>query len=144
MSGGAGNIESLIRALERVSHDVRFVCAYPYGSRARADAGSSSDWDVAIFVGERGVPARSRIELDLAGRLEELSGARPIDVRIVDEAPLLVRGRILTEGILLHSIDEKERVRIERDTRTRHFDFKPVAERSFREYVESVAGRERP
>ena len=141
MVGEDARTQPLARALAAVSDEKRFACAYLYGSRATGRAGPSSDWDVAIFLG-RNANHRTRFELDLAGRLEELSGVRPIDVRVVDDAPLMVRGRILTEGILLYSGNEDERVRIERDTRIRYFDFKPVAERSFEEYLESTAGDE--
>ena len=52
-----------------------------------------------------------------------------IDVRIINEAPLLVRGHILQEGILVYEGDHQARVNFEVATLGRYFDYAPIAKR---------------
>ena len=52
-----------------------------------------------------------------------------IDVRIINEAPLLVRGHILQEGVLVYEGDHQARVNFEVATLGRYFDYAPIAKR---------------
>ncbi|HUP01014.1 MAG TPA: hypothetical protein VM737_05770 [Gemmatimonadota bacterium] len=54
--------------------------------------------------------------------------ARPdfhLEVRDLEDLPLVVRGRVLTEGALIGSNDESRRVSFETRTRLQYFDFLP-------------------
>jgi hypothetical protein len=50
-----------------------------------------------------------------------------VDVRLVNEAPLLVQGAVVTEGVLLYARREQERLAYETSTRSRYFDYLPDA-----------------
>ncbi|MGC9522299.1 MAG: hypothetical protein ACP5HG_10535 [Anaerolineae bacterium] len=45
---------------------------------------------------------------------------------MINEAPLIFRGRVVTEGILLYASDEEARIDFEVKTRLRYFDYLPV------------------
>jgi len=119
-----------------VGAPVRF--AYLYGSVARGDAHPGSDVDIAVMF-DRSVPAEERLRQELALGLTfdaELGGKRA-DVRDLATMPLILRGRVVTEGALLFSRDEKGRVAFEVATRNEYFDFLPV----YRAYQEESLAR---
>ena len=66
-----------------------------------------------------------RIQLDLTDQADIFKA----DVRIINDAPLVLRGRVVTEGVLVYVRDEVERVEFETATRTRYFDYLPVHKR---------------
>ncbi len=104
--------------------------AYVYGSLVRGVATPFSDVDIALVLGERLPPyERLVLELTIAGEIEDTLGVRPVDVRVINEAPLVVRGRVVQEGILLYERDHLRRVVFEVQTRKQYFDFAPVARR---------------
>jgi hypothetical protein len=119
-----------------VAAPVRF--AYLYGSVARGDAHPGSDVDIAVMF-DRSVPAEERLRQELALGLmfdAELGGKRA-DVRDLATMPLILRGRVVTEGAVLFSRDEKGRVAFEVATRNEYFDFLPV----YRAYQEESLAR---
>jgi len=119
-----------------VAAPVRF--AYLYGSVARGDAHPGSDVDIAVMF-DRSVPAEERLRQELALELmfdAELGGKRA-DVRDLATMPLILRGRVVTEGAVLFSRDEKGRVAFEVATRNEYFDFLPV----YRAYQEESLAR---
>jgi hypothetical protein len=104
--------------------------AYVYGSVARGTVLPFSDIDVALLL-TTPLPPYEQLQLELAlqAEIEDASGLSPVDVRVINQAPLLVRGRIVQQGILLYERDRTRRVAFEVATRKRYFDFTPVAER---------------
>jgi predicted nucleotidyltransferase len=115
---------------------VRF--AYLYGSVARGDAHPGSDVDIAVMF-DRSVPAKDRLRQELALGLtfDARLGGERADVRDLATMPLILRGRVVTEGALLFSRDEKGRVAFEVATRNEYFDFLPV----YRAYQEESLAR---
>lgn len=98
------------------------VIAYLFGSRATGTARAQSDADVAALPGRPlGLLERER----LAGRLAVAFGVPDVDLVMLDQAPLELRGRVVTEGRLLFSADERRRVAFEVRTRSEYFDFLP-------------------
>jgi len=91
---------------------VRF--AYLYGSVARGDAHPGSDVDIAVMF-ERSVPEEERLrhELALGLAFDARLGGERADVRDLAAMPLILRGRVVTEGALLFSRDEAGRVAFE-------------------------------
>jgi predicted nucleotidyltransferase len=104
--------------------------AYVYGSVARGTATSLSDVDIALLL-ESSLSPYDRLQLELAvqGDIATAGGVPSADVRSINEAPLMVQGRIVQQGVLVYERDHKHRVRFEVITRKRYFDFAPVARR---------------
>jgi predicted nucleotidyltransferase len=104
--------------------------AYVYGSVARGTVMPFSDVDIALLLTTSLPPyERLKLELTIQGDVEAAFGLSPVDVRAINKAPLLVRGRIVQEGILLYERDRARRVAFEVATRKRYFDFAPTARR---------------
>jgi predicted nucleotidyltransferase len=101
--------------------------AYFYGSRAVGLGHPFSDLDIGIFVEE--IPPDTGLKLELSIALEidkELGHVLESDVRIINDLPLTVKGKIVTEGILIYSRQEERRVEFETWVRNAYFDFLPV------------------
>jgi predicted nucleotidyltransferase len=117
------------------------VFAYLFGSVAAERAGPSSDVDVAVYA-EPGFPVERHLDLslDLARRLSEASGVGGIEVLVLNDAPLPVRGRAVRERVVLYSRDESARVAYESRTLREFFDFeihaRPLDERMLRDIAE--------
>lgn len=63
----------------------------------------------------------------------ELDSSVELDVHIASSLPLPVRGRVVTEGVLLYEADPSARVEFETATRRLYFDFLPFLDRDARE-----------
>ena len=113
------------------------LVAYLFGSRADGRPRPTSDVDVAVLFGRpTGLLERER----LAGRLQDVLGAE-VDLVVLDDAHLEIRGRVVQTGRLIHSADEPRRVAFEVDTRSRYLDYLPTLRRMTRAYLEKVAER---
>lgn len=118
---------------------IRF--AYLFGSRAAGTARAGSDADVAVM------PAR-RLELlergALADRLASVLAVSEVDLVMLDEADLELRGRVVQEGRLIFSADEPARVAFEVRTRSEYLDYLPTLRAHTRRYLRQVAERGLP
>jgi predicted nucleotidyltransferase len=104
--------------------------AYVYGSVARGTVTPFSDVDIAlVLVAPLSSYDQLKLELTLQGAIDGALGLLPVDVRVINGAPLTVRGRIIRDGILLYERDRAHRVTFEVETRKRYFDFAPTARR---------------
>jgi predicted nucleotidyltransferase len=104
--------------------------AYVYGSVAQGTVTSLSDVDVAlVLVTPLSSYDQLKLELILQGVIDGALRLLPVDVRVINRAPLTVRGRIIRDGILLYERDRARRVAFEVETRKRYFDFAPTARR---------------
>ncbi|GAB4550337.1 MAG: hypothetical protein Kow0063_44940 [Anaerolineae bacterium] len=129
-----GALDAIMARLQRVfprlveHQPVRL--AYLYGSVATGRTMPFSDVDIALLVDDDLSPAERlnlilRLQLDLADQ----AGISKADVRIINDAPLVFRGRVVTDGLLVYARDEQERVEFETTTRMRYFDYQPVHKR---------------
>jgi predicted nucleotidyltransferase len=101
--------------------------AYLYGSYTKGAAHAFSDLDVAVCVEGLEVKACLELELSLGLRVDEkLDHMVQSDVRVINHLPLVVKGRILTEGEMIYSIAEDRRVEFETQVRMAYFDFLPM------------------
>ncbi|MBI3761042.1 MAG: nucleotidyltransferase domain-containing protein [Chloroflexi bacterium] len=124
------SIESLAPGLADVFAPHPIAAAYIFGSAARGQMTPFSDIDVALLL-TAGCVAKSdhlKFELSLEAEIAERCGLSETDVRIINDAPLIVRGRVLTEGVLLYVRDDEFRIDFETRTRTEYFDFLPAVE----------------
>jgi uncharacterized protein len=103
--------------------------AYLYGSAAADSTTPLSDIDIALVAGQPlTVAEQLDLELEVQVELAHRTGIRNADVRLLDRAPLLLRGQVLSHGVLLYARDEDFRVDFESRTRDKYFDFKPLAD----------------
>jgi predicted nucleotidyltransferase len=104
--------------------------AYLYGSTTTGQTTPFSDVDIALVVDEGLSPYERlkltlRLQLDLADRCDISN----VDVRIINDAPLVFQGRAVCDGILVYAREEQERIEFETGTRLRYFDYLPVHKR---------------
>lgn len=100
--------------------------AYLHGSRTTENFRPDSDVDVAAYFGGH-APASFEILLPPG-----------VDLLVLDDAPLELRGRVATKGVLLFADDDVARVRWESMTRKVYFDELPRLQRAHREFAKSV------
>ena len=113
--------------------------AYAFGSAVRGTMTPLSDVDIALLLTSP-VPPYERLKLELAiqGEIETASGLFPVDVRAINSAPLMVKGRIVQQGLLLYERDRAHRLAFEVATRKRYYDFAPAANRLRDAFLERV------
>jgi uncharacterized protein len=107
--------------------DRQVSLAYLYGSSAAGFTTTFSDIDIALLV-DGGLDPYGCFSLirHLTLALSDLLDNSNVDVRIINDAPIIFRGRVITEGILLYSCSEVERVNYETRTRQQYYDYLPV------------------
>lgn len=103
--------------------DKNVLFAYVYGSFARGEK-DFSDLDIAVYLKKdpRGIVLYER---RLAKALEKETG-KPVDVRIINFMPLLLKSRLLKEGTLIFSRDQKARIAFETALIGSYLDFSHI------------------
>jgi predicted nucleotidyltransferase len=130
----AGVPSEVVDALhERLAADGGVEFAYLFGSVVKGRVRGESDLDVAVHLPE-GRTAAGRLEhaLALEGDLE-LETERPVQVTVLNDAPLELRHGVLSRGILVHVRDDASRRRFFVDTARHYYDMAP-ARAIFRRY----------
>lgn len=141
-----GDEETTINILKSnigvVLADYPVSTAYLYGSTATGLTTPFSDVDVALLL-EKPLSdeERLRLELRIETELAEKLGVRNADVRVVNDAPLPLRGQVVCRGILLYCKDHGARVDFETSTRSAYFDFLPVIEEQRRAFFADLRER---
>jgi uncharacterized protein len=123
-------IDSLFKAkVSEVLSPYPVILAYLFGSAAAGRATPLSDVDIALVVNETFDTSQTRLalELDIANDLAAKCSIPNAQVHIVNRAAVLLRGEVVTRGILLFSRDEAVRIDFETRTRSEYFDFLPIA-----------------
>lgn len=133
MAGMGTVLEELQRVAPAVLDTEPVAFAYLFGSHAGGTAGPRSDIDVAVHLDGSADVDPLALRLRLAGRLEGALGRGPVDVVVLDEAPLALAGRVRRHGRPVYSRDEVSRVRYESLTARRYHDFHIHEERMARE-----------
>ena len=102
------------------------LLCYLYGSYARGDIHPFSDIDIGIYLEKMNSGKMLDIDLSLALEFDDIVGhGCNVDVRSINNMPLLMKGRLVSEGILLYSRDDAFRVEFETNVRKAYFDFRP-------------------
>jgi len=119
-------IAALKRHLPLACEGLDVVAVYLYGSTARGDGREGSDVDVGAFLegGKKVLISWPPTEVVLEERLSRSTGL-PVEVHVLNSAPLELLGRVLEQGVLVFSGDEVARVRLEVAIRGQYLDFKP-------------------
>lgn len=136
----------LVACLRRVLPDLLAAepvsLAYLYGSAAAGRTTPFSDVDVGLITqGDLEPRELLRMILRLGMALTDACGVSNPDVRILNGAPLVLRGRVVCEGVLLYARDDRERVEFETDTRLRYFDFLPIHQMNRDAFLAAVRER---
>lgn len=130
----------LREAIPLVVADQPVAFAYLFGSHATGRTTSRSDIDVAVHLDAGADVDPDALRIQLAGDLERQAGVGPIEIVVLDQAPLSLAGRIRESGLLIHSRDDVLRVRWDSTTARHYHDFRIHEERSARERLQSLAG----
>jgi uncharacterized protein len=115
-----------LREAENIFSPHPVALAWLYGSQATGRATPLSDIDVAL-VTEGELPPRERLRLELTLETELAAACSgQFDVRIINNAPLAVRGTVVQTGVPIYVRDDAFRVRFESRARKLYLDFLPV------------------
>jgi predicted nucleotidyltransferase len=104
------------------------AAAYLFGSMARGTAGPASDVDVGILYSEEPPRTLKGLGLGLEGELEKLL-QRPVQVVVLNRAPVDLVIRVLRDGRLLIDRDRSKRVQFEVRSRNEFWDLEPILQR---------------
>jgi predicted nucleotidyltransferase len=104
------------------------VAAYLFGSVARGTARAGSDVDVAVLCAGEPPASLAGLPLDLEAELERLLGI-PVQVVVLNRAPVDLVHRVLRDGALLIDRDPSARIRFEVKARNEFFDLQPILAR---------------
>ena len=102
--------------------------AWLHGSRARGTARRESDIDVAVLLDDDHAENPTAIKDSiwrLAGALGREVRSDRLDLVLLNDAPALLRHRVVRDGVLLFARSEVERVRFVRRTIREYQDLEP-------------------
>ncbi len=122
---------------ERLLQDEAIAFAYVHGSFLTNRP--FHDVDLAVYLSAEavlGLGYEIRLEVELERVLREAGYFFPVDVRLLNRAPLAFRYRVVRDGLLLFCRDETLRVDFEARTFSQYFDFAPF----HRDYLQGVLG----
>ncbi len=112
--------------------------AYLFGSFATGCVHPFSDIDIAIYTGKVSSAKSLDLELFLSLKFDEkLDCKAKSEVRIINNLPLVIKGQIISDGLLIFSANDVERVDFETRVRRSYFDFLPVIQNYQRVYLEN-------
>ncbi len=132
-------MRAALRRVLEAEPDVTY--ALLFGSNARGTAHAGSDADIAIEL-RPGAARAVRSLGGLAARLESAIG-RPIDLVLLDEAPVALAYRIFRDGRLLVERDHAALVARKARVLLDYLDWKPVEERCAEGILRAAAARGR-
>jgi len=104
------------------------IAAYLFGSMARGTNRPDSDADIAVLFDASPPRRLDGPRLNLEGDLEKVLG-RPVDLVVLNDAPVDLRIRVLRDGRLLVDRARGTRIAFEVQTRNEAFDPEPVLQR---------------
>lgn len=111
-------LQQRIAAIAAAHPQVRLV--YLFGSHAGGEIGPLSDIDLAMAL-DRDAPI-SRLRGELAHRFAEALDAGPVDLIVLNQAPIELAYAVIAEGRALYQRSLAERVEYEADVMSRYGD----------------------
>ena len=109
------------------------VCfAYIFGSFASKDG--FKDIDVGIFISDENIASHLSLELELERELED-AVRMPVDVRIINNAPLSFVYNVLRQKFVIVDKDKTWRADFEGLVYKKYFDFKYLRDEYLREII---------
>jgi hypothetical protein len=129
--------EAVLGALrERLLEEDTVAFAYAHGSFLTGRV--FHDVDLAVYSSAEGnldLSYELGLEVELEQILREAGYPFPVDVRLLNRAPLAFRYRVIREGFLLFARDEALRAYFEAGTFSQYFDFAPFQQAYLREVL---------
>ena len=114
-------IEKRLRLALEKHAEISF--AYLHGSFVTGEG--FRDIDVAVYLRDSPPESALRYELSLEASLMNDDNGYPVDVRILNSAPLSFRYQVIKGGLLLFEKDDDERADFQEATLSAYFDFEP-------------------
>ena len=137
----AALLERLRAAAAQAFPRFGILAAYAFGSRVSGRPRPDSDVDVGYYPDPvSGSRLGAGDEMSLAVALQDAVGVA-VDLRDLSEAPLELRGRVLEDGVRIHSGDPARRVALERYVLARYHDYKREFEAMHETRLRAVARR---
>ena len=141
MEGEATDSAARLRAALEELPEVRL--GFLFGSHAGGRARSDSDFDVAVLVDQEAADAeRGKTVRKIIARLGREVASDRIDLVILNDAPSLLRHRVVRDGVVLLERAEGERVRFVTATIRDYQDGSVRRDEFTRRRIERVAGSE--
>ena len=123
-------ITSLLPKLEKAFSEFEEVVAvYIYGSRARGNARTSSDWDFAIFLEKPFADPYDLVRLQ--ERIEGIVGGK-VDLLVLNSARVALAFKAIKEGVLVYGKNPDFRSDFEVMIMKKYFDVKQLIEEKWR------------
>ena len=131
-------IQKLRKHIGEIFLDCPVGMAYLYGSYAKGTPNENSDVDIALVVTEN-MSQNKMLKMEMKiGALLDKKFKTCFDIRCINDAPLRVKGEIITSGQLLYCSDEHFRITFETYVRDRYFDFLPALRMMRKVYFTSI------
>lgn len=119
------------RIATRLSQEPEVSAAYIFGSFTRSEA--FGDIDVGVFV-EAPESLRSPLEYEFSIESALEKAVRlPVDVRVLNGAPLSFQHQVISKGVLIIDRDPNRRAAFEGNVRKQYFDFSRFRNRYLKE-----------
>ena len=101
------------------------LAAYLFGSRTKGTATRKSDIDIALLIDEKKMKPKAGMEIDYSMLIEEHTGLKNVDVKILNLSPLYFQYEVLKNSTLIFCRDEIRRIRYEAHLTVDYLDYKP-------------------
>lgn len=129
-------IEKYLSQIREVFLQEQVVFAYLFGSQVSGNIGKLSDIDIAVYFDESlSKSTMFNNKLKIMSKLSLILKRNDIDVVILNDAYPLLEHRIIKQGKVIFSSNEKKRIEYEVKAVLRYLDFKPYIEKYTRETI---------
>jgi len=101
--------------------------AYIFGSQISGKSNKLSDIDIAVFINRKLVEEKSYrygYQAEILSELMRHLKTERIDLVLLNNAPPLLKHRVIYYGELIYCVDESERINFQVDTINRYMDYK--------------------
>lgn len=132
----------LAKRIALVAGQRDLLAVYVFGSTAGGTRTPLSDLDLAVLLPDS-VPEHGYFErrLTLAGEISSLLSEDRVDLVLLNEAPPLLRHRVVTRGTRVYTGNERACSAFERQAISEYLDLAPVLELQHRYLARRVAER---